>query len=176
MTKLIVDGKEIDVPPEYTLLQACEAAGAEIPRFCFHERLSVADNCRMCLVEWVRTGHALGRGSVTPARFAAGRHVLVSRRGADKGPVDDALKALGLEREIATIVGSFAAALALARSSDLIATVPERHTGNLRAGMRSFRLPVATPSITVSMLWHPRMDADPAHRWLRSRLRDVCGE
>jgi NADH-quinone oxidoreductase subunit G len=53
MAKLIVDGKEIDVPPEYTLLQACEAAGAEIPRFCFHERLSIAGNCRMCLVELV---------------------------------------------------------------------------------------------------------------------------
>jgi NADH-quinone oxidoreductase subunit G len=51
MTKLIVDGKEIDVSPDYTLLQACEAAGAEIPRFCFHERLSIAGNCRMCLVE-----------------------------------------------------------------------------------------------------------------------------
>src|SRR4030095_354353 len=53
MTKVIVDGKEIDVPPEYTLLQACEAAGAEIPRFCFHERLSIAGNCRMCLIEVV---------------------------------------------------------------------------------------------------------------------------
>ena len=51
MTKLIVDDREIDVPPEYTLLQACEAAGAEIPRFCFHERLAIAGNCRMCLVE-----------------------------------------------------------------------------------------------------------------------------
>ena len=51
MTKLIVDGKEIEVPAEYTLLQACEAAGAEIPRFCYHERLSIAGNCRMCLVE-----------------------------------------------------------------------------------------------------------------------------
>jgi NADH-quinone oxidoreductase subunit G len=51
MTKIIVDGKEIDVPAEYTLLQACEAAGAEIPRFCYHERLSIAGNCRMCLVE-----------------------------------------------------------------------------------------------------------------------------
>ncbi|WP_316175530.1 MULTISPECIES: NADH-quinone oxidoreductase subunit NuoG [unclassified Bradyrhizobium] len=51
MTKIIIDGKEIDVPPEYTLLQACEAAGAEIPRFCYHERLSIAGNCRMCLVE-----------------------------------------------------------------------------------------------------------------------------
>jgi NADH-quinone oxidoreductase subunit G len=51
MTKLVVDGKEIEVPPEYTLLQAAEAAGVEIPRFCFHERLSIAGNCRMCLVE-----------------------------------------------------------------------------------------------------------------------------
>ncbi len=51
MTKIIIDGKELDVPAEYTLLQACEAAGAEVPRFCFHERLSIAGNCRMCLVE-----------------------------------------------------------------------------------------------------------------------------
>jgi NADH-quinone oxidoreductase subunit G len=51
MTKLIVDGVEVEVPPEYTLLQAAEAAGAEIPRFCYHERLSIAGNCRMCLVE-----------------------------------------------------------------------------------------------------------------------------
>ncbi|MBV9556763.1 MAG: NADH-quinone oxidoreductase subunit G, partial [Pseudolabrys sp.] len=51
MTKVIVDGREVDVPAEYTLLQACEAAGAEIPRFCFHERLSIAGNCRMCLIE-----------------------------------------------------------------------------------------------------------------------------
>src|ERR1700726_2488301 len=53
MTKLIIDGKEIDADPSLTLLQACEMAGAEIPRFCYHERLSIAGNCRMCLVEWV---------------------------------------------------------------------------------------------------------------------------
>src|SRR5271169_4613775 len=53
MTKLIVDGHEVDVPPEYTLLQACETAGAEIPRFCYHDRLSIAGNCRMCLIEVV---------------------------------------------------------------------------------------------------------------------------
>ena len=51
MSKINIDGKEIDVPAEYSLLQACETAGAEVPRFCFHERLSVAGNCRMCLVE-----------------------------------------------------------------------------------------------------------------------------
>ena len=53
MAKLIIDGKEIDADPSLTLLQACEMAGAEIPRFCYHERLSIAGNCRMCLVEWV---------------------------------------------------------------------------------------------------------------------------
>src|SRR6202140_3451131 len=51
MSKIVIDGREIDVPAEYTLLQACEAAGAEVPRFCYHERLSIAGNCRMCLVE-----------------------------------------------------------------------------------------------------------------------------
>ncbi|VVT17135.1 NADH-quinone oxidoreductase subunit NuoG [Rhizobium sp. EC-SD404] len=51
MARLKVDGREIEVPDHYTLLQACEEAGAEVPRFCFHERLSIAGNCRMCLVE-----------------------------------------------------------------------------------------------------------------------------
>ncbi len=53
LRKVNIDGKEIEVPADYTLMQACEAAGAEIPRFCYHERLSIAGNCRMCLVEWV---------------------------------------------------------------------------------------------------------------------------
>jgi NADH-quinone oxidoreductase subunit G len=53
MAKVIIDGTELDFDPSLTLLQACELAGAEIPRFCFHERLSIAGNCRMCLVEWV---------------------------------------------------------------------------------------------------------------------------
>ncbi|TXT36296.1 MAG: LysR family transcriptional regulator [Comamonadaceae bacterium] len=122
----------------------------------------------------VRMGHALSQGEITPARYAAGKHILVSRRGLDKGPVDQALNALGLKREIVTIVGGFAGALAFARASDLVATVPERHTGNLRVGMYSFPLPVPAPSFTVSMLWHPRMDGDTAHRWLRGCLLDVC--
>lgn len=122
----------------------------------------------------VRMGHALSKGTITPARYASGKHILVSRRGRDQGPMDDALKPLGLAREIVTIVGGFSAALALARASDLIATVPERHTQNLRAGLHCFPLPVATPTITVSMLWHPRMDADAAHQWLRGCIREVC--
>ena len=122
----------------------------------------------------VRKGHALGKGKITPARYATGRHIHVSRQGLEKGPIDEALAPLGLEREIVTIVGGFVTAVGLARASDLIASVPERHTGNLRAGMHSFPLPVATPEFTVSMLWHPRM-ADPAHRWLRECVRSACG-
>jgi DNA-binding transcriptional LysR family regulator len=122
----------------------------------------------------VRMGHPLSQGQITPARYASGRHIGVSRRGRDKGPIDDALQPLGLERAIVTIVGSFATALALARASDLIASVPERQTGNLRAGMYSFPLPVTTPEITISLLWHPRLDADPAHRWLRGLVLETC--
>jgi DNA-binding transcriptional LysR family regulator len=122
----------------------------------------------------VRTEHSLSQGEITPSRYAAGRHILVSRRGLEQGPIDEALKPFGLEREIITIVGGFSTALALARGSDLIASVPERHTGSLRAGMHSFPLPVSMPEITVSLLWHPRMDADPAHRWLRKCVRDAC--
>jgi DNA-binding transcriptional LysR family regulator len=122
----------------------------------------------------VRMGHPLSRGEITPARYAGGRHLCVSRRGLDGEPVDEALAPLGLQREIATVVGGFSTALALARASDLVATVPERHTGKLRDGMHSFPLPVATAEITVSLLWHPRLDADPAHRWLRGCVREVC--
>ena len=54
LRKINIDGTEYEVPANYTLMQACEEyGGAEIPRFCYHERLSVAGNCRMCLVEWV---------------------------------------------------------------------------------------------------------------------------
>jgi DNA-binding transcriptional LysR family regulator len=124
----------------------------------------------------VRAGHPLSKGKVTAARYASGRHVVDSRHDLGEGPIDKALKALGLEREVATIVGGFSTALALARGSELIATVPERHTGNLRNGMHTFSLPISTPRITVSLLWHPRLDADQAHRWLRGCVRNVCAK
>jgi len=121
----------------------------------------------------VRAGHGLAKGKLTAARYAAGRHVVFSRRGDARGPIDETLAALGFSRNVVTIVGGFATALALARSSDLIASVPARHTATLRDGMFSFPLPFTAPEITVAMLWHPRLDADPAHRWLRTCLREV---
>jgi DNA-binding transcriptional LysR family regulator len=124
----------------------------------------------------VRKGHPLSKGTMTPPRYASGQHIFVSRRGTDKGQIDEVLKQSGLERNITTIVSGFAAALALARGTDLIASVPERHTRNLRTGMYSFPLPIPVPEITVSMLWHPRLHSDPAHRWLRGCLREICAE
>ncbi len=84
------------------------------------------------------------------------------------------MRAEGLERRIATIVNGFSTAIALARQTDLIAIVPERHTEGLRKGLQSFALPFHVPPFTVSMLWHPRMDGDLAHRWLRTCIRSVC--
>ncbi|KJZ63288.1 LysR family transcriptional regulator [Pseudomonas fluorescens] len=124
----------------------------------------------------VRMGHPLSEGEITPARYAAGSHISVSRRGLDKGPIDEALERLELERQIATIVAGVSTALALARTTDLIASVPERHTASLRTGMHSFALPLSLPAFTVAMLWHPRLDADPVYRWLRGCLREVCSE
>ena len=124
----------------------------------------------------VRAGHPLSGGEVTAARYASARHVLVSRRGSERGPVDEALDRLGLARDVAVVVDSFAAAVAFARGSELVGTLPERQTAALRAGMHAFALPVPLPELAIAMLWHPRMDADPAHRWLRGCVRDACAD
>jgi len=126
------------------------------------------------LVCVVRKGHAFDAGGMTRADYLGSRHVVVSRNGLETGAVDLPFLPAGLKRDVCTIVSGFSAALALARDSDLVATVPDRHTSNLRKGMISFSLPMPATEFTVSMLWHPRMDADPAHRWLRSCVREVC--
>lgn len=122
----------------------------------------------------VRKGHPLAKGRVTAARYAAAGHVLVSRRGLETGPVDEALALRGLVRRGLATVGGFASAIALAGASELVATVPEQHTRRLWKGLHGFPLPFEVPGFTVSLFWHPRMDADPAHRWLRGVLAQVC--
>ncbi|MEO9225172.1 MAG: LysR family transcriptional regulator [Gemmatimonadaceae bacterium] len=124
----------------------------------------------------VRKGHPLCKGRVTAQRFAAGRHVVISRRGLEKGAIDEAMQASGIHVSVVATVGGYAAALAIVRASDLIVCVPAAHTGTLRDGMHSFTLPFATPEITISLLWHPRLDADPAQRWFRECVRSVCGK
>ncbi|WP_434657626.1 LysR family transcriptional regulator [Pseudomonas sp. R3-56] len=128
------------------------------------------------LIGVVRPGHPLSQIEVSAADYAMGAHIGVSLHDLDHGPMDQALGALGLSREIITSVPGFSAALGLARSSDLIASVPERYTTRLRTGMHSFALPFALPGFTIAMLWHPRMDADPVHRWLRGCMREVCAD
>lgn len=122
----------------------------------------------------VRKGHPLASGAITPERYAGARHIAVSREGKERGLIDEALEGCGLGREVATIVGGYSAALALARDTALVATVPERHTGTMRIGLFTFPLPIPVAPITVSLLWHPRMEADPAQRWLRGCVKEVC--
>lgn len=129
----------------------------------------------------VASAHPLaGGGEVTPARYVSFGHVVASRQGHASGPVDAALATMGLARTVVAVVPSFSAALAVARASDLVALVP---ASVLRAppngpadtaAIRAFELPVATEAITVSLMWHPRLEADPVHRWLRQLFVTVC--
>lgn len=124
-----------------------------------------------------RVGHPLLSGTLTPERYAACRHVAASRRGAFTGPVDGALAELGLRREMVVVVPGFSDALRIARQSDLIALVPGscfRSGDPGLQGLSAFALPVATPEIAVSAMWHPRMDADPVHQWFREVLITLC--
>lgn len=126
------------------------------------------------LIGVVSGTHALAGKPVTARSYAAARHVVVSRTGFDEDAVERPFLPEGYSRRIASCVGGFATALALVRNSDLIATVPELHTAAFREGMFSFPVPVPTTGFAVSMVWHPRLDADPVHRWLRACLRAIC--
>jgi DNA-binding transcriptional LysR family regulator len=122
----------------------------------------------------VRADHPLAREAVTAQAYSSFSHVIAWRQGLDLGRVDASLAASGLKRDVVASVDGFAAAVALARGSDLVATIPERHTEALRADMHSFALPVAVEPFTISLLWHPRLDGDAAHRWLRECIREAC--
>ncbi len=124
----------------------------------------------------VREGHALSQGEVTMERFAACEHIGVSHSGEERGPVERAVEAAGGVRRVTVQVDGFARALALARATDRVAAVPDRLTRGLQAGTVRFRLPFPMPEFTLSLLWHPRMDADAGHRWLRGCVREVCAE
>lgn len=125
----------------------------------------------------VRGGHPLAqRNAVTPEEYVAYGHVVASRRGLLTGPVDDGLAELGLTRKIAAVVPGFPSALAVARTTDLVALISASFLINQAAAslFHVFELPVNTRGITVSQLWHPRTEVDPAQRWLRQFVREVC--
>ncbi len=142
-------------------------------RFLFNDRL----------VGLVRTGHWLLEedGLIRPETFAACHHIAVSKDGDITGPIDAALRALGLARAVRVVVPGFPDAMRIARQSDLVALVPQSCIGNrltpdndAMAGLTRFDLPVAIPDFKISAMWHPRMDADPAHKWLRDTIMGVC--
>jgi len=122
----------------------------------------------------VGAGHPLAGQRISAEAYAEASHVIVSRSGFDEDAIERPFLPEGFYRRVVSAVSGFATALALARTSELVATVPELHTATLRDGMFSFPVPVKITGFTVSMIWHPRLDADPAHRWLRTCVRQAC--
>jgi DNA-binding transcriptional LysR family regulator len=126
-----------------------------------------------------RHDHPLFAEPITAERYAAFGHVAASRRSAWTGPVDEALQDLRMRRRVVTVVPGFLDALAVARRSDLVALVPRScfRDGEVASEqVRSFDLPVPTPELAIGAMWHPRLDADPGHRWLREKLVATCRE
>ncbi|MBV2181396.1 MAG: LysR family transcriptional regulator [Castellaniella sp.] len=131
----------------------------------------------------VRAGHPLlSAPTITAEQYVSYGHVVASRRGLSHGPVDDVLAEMGLTRKAISVVPGFPAALAVASTSDLIALLPASYLphpsaqGKRGMAFQTFELPFPTQDITISQMWHPRLDMEPAHRWLRQLVRRVCGE
>ncbi|MEU6087532.1 LysR family transcriptional regulator [Streptomyces sp. NPDC047085] len=122
-----------------------------------------------------RAGHPLLEGELTPERFATETgHLIVSRRGRLRGPIDEALAELGLQRRVVGSVGTYLASLFVLRETDLTGLVT--HWGRPLAdalGLVTFEVPLGLPAVQVGFAWHPRHDADPAHAWLRGCVRDL---
>ncbi len=129
----------------------------------------------------VHRNHPLAQQqTITPEQYCAYGHVVTSRHGKARGPVDEALSKIGLQRNITTIVPSFGAALSVALHSELIALIPHSFMTYIAqqkgtdTAYFAFELPVQTKAITISLMWHPRLQVDPAHRWLRKLVLQVC--
>ncbi|MFI7273911.1 LysR family transcriptional regulator [Streptomyces sp. NPDC049879] len=121
----------------------------------------------------VRADSALGRDAPpTLAQLCAHPHVSASRRGRARGPLDEALEAAGLRRHVAAVVPTFAAALLVA-TSRYVALVPRRlaEQYGTALGLRWFPIPADLPPVHVRLLWHTRLDTDPAHGWLRETIQ-----
>jgi DNA-binding transcriptional LysR family regulator len=123
-----------------------------------------------------RKGHPLSKRKMTLNSYLAFPHVSVSRKGRFYGPIDDALRARGLQRNVIAVVPNFSSGLELIKTSDWIVQVPEKHTLHSRQGLVTFNLPVVTPPLAISLMWHPRMDSDPLHKHLRELVYSACRE
>jgi DNA-binding transcriptional LysR family regulator len=129
------------------------------------------------LVGVARPDHPIWERGITPRRFASFKHVNASRMGRDVTPIDHELAKLKLRRDISLVVPSFHAALVMATTSLLIATIPQHIMDSARSmSLRTFKIPLTLPPIAISQAWHPRFEYDEAHRYLRECVREVCRE
>lgn len=125
----------------------------------------------------VRKTHPLASlPEISVKDYVAWGHVVAAPNGSLHGFVDDALAESGLSRKVASVVPGFPTALSVALASDLIAMVPALYLQNpqMTEQLHVFELPFETRAITVSQMWHPRMERDPGHRWLREKVLEVC--
>jgi DNA-binding transcriptional LysR family regulator len=128
------------------------------------------------LIGAVRADHPLARvKTVTPKRFAAADHIVVSRRGRAHGPIDEQLADLGLSRRVIAVVPGFASALYLARETDVVCVAPARLGRSMldTLGLRTFPIPLTLPHASIGMAWHPRNHHDRTHQLLRERIRHI---
>ncbi|MFJ3539918.1 LysR family transcriptional regulator [Streptomyces sp. NPDC090109] len=123
----------------------------------------------------VRAGHPLLDGGVTLAGFAAADHLNHSRRGRFTGPIDTALAAHGLTRRVVAVYPTFASALLALLDTDFVGILGEHvHAATARRfGLATFPIPLDLPPLRLSLAWHPRYEADPAHTWLRGLVTEV---
>lgn len=127
----------------------------------------------------VREGHPLVTGGkLTLASYLAMSHVLVAPRGRSGSTVDAALAERGQSRRVTRFVPYFLVALDLVSRTDCTLTVSERLAREFqgRFGLLVLKPPLALPSYTISQVWHPRVDADPSHRWFRRLVARVAGD
>ena len=136
----------------------------ELPPEMRHRRL-LTDR----FVGVVRKGHPLTRQRVTLEHFVRAPHVQVAPRGRPGGYLDDVLRERGLERTVARAVPYFVTALQLVAETDYVLTISERIARRYAAalGLELFEVPVKLEPYALSLVWHPRVDPDPAHRFLR---------
>ncbi len=123
----------------------------------------------------VRADHPKVRRTLSLDRFVAMEHVQIAPRGRPGGYVDELLDERGLSRRVARAVPYFNVALEMTARSDRVLTVSERIARAVapRLNLKVFEPPLPMEPFALSMVWHPRFDADPAHRWVRERLLDV---
>lgn len=125
------------------------------------------------LVLAVRPDHPSIGPDLTVEQFAAAQHITISRRGRLQDPIDDALAARGLHRQVIAAAPTSTVALQLVRHSDVVVAVPAQTCAlTLRSlDLRTLPIPLELPPVRVSQAWHQRYDNDPAHAWLRDQTR-----